>query len=271
MPVKTTEYAFIPKAVLRRTSRSKYAARRKCLRPNPGPPKSEGLVLRIYTYDKYRRTHARNPLKKRVSVKKSSAFLLTKIKTKNHDAQFAGRPEGMHPGVYRPLPCPCGAFLQPAGTFHGMLTGTRPVPGARTLKRRKMTRRTPAGRFPRQGRPPQASSARLPGVLGRSGGVPAHPAALRRASPGLPRVSAVPQASRRTSGASSGRPAPALHGGDRHARGAASSLHPPSGRPSPPSHINTSATSMRHFGRINGKGPAKRTLRTPDKTSGRRP
>lgn len=125
MPVKTTEYAFIPKAVLRRTSRSKYAARRKCLRPNPGPPKSEGLVLRIYTYDKYRRTHARNPLKKRVSVKKSSAFLLTKIKTKNHDAQFAGRPEGMHPGVYRPLPCPCGAFLQPAGTFHGMLTGTK--------------------------------------------------------------------------------------------------------------------------------------------------
>lgn len=35
------------------------------------------------------------------------------------------RPEGMHPGVYRPLPCPCGAFLQPAGTFHGMLTGTK--------------------------------------------------------------------------------------------------------------------------------------------------
>ena len=64
-------------------------------------------------------------MKKRVSVKKSSAFLLTKIKTKNHDAQFAGRPEGMHPGVYRPLPCPCGAFLQPAGTFHGMLTGTK--------------------------------------------------------------------------------------------------------------------------------------------------
>ena len=111
--------------MLRRTSRSGYAARRKCLRPNPGPPKSEGLVLRIYTYDKYRRTHARNPLKKRVSVKKSSAFLLTKIKTKNHDARFAGRPEGMHPGVERPLPCPCGAFLQPAGTLQGVLAGTK--------------------------------------------------------------------------------------------------------------------------------------------------
>ena len=115
MPVKTTEYAFIPQAVPLRISRSGYAARRKCLRPNPGPPKSEGLVLRIYTYDKCRRTDARNPMKKRVSVKKSSAFLLTKIKIKNHDAQFAGRPEGMHPGVDRPLPCPCGAFQQPAG------------------------------------------------------------------------------------------------------------------------------------------------------------
>ncbi len=125
MPVKTTEYAFIPKAVLRRTSRSGYAARRKCLRRNPGPPKSEGLVLRIYTYDKYHRTHARNPLEKRVSVKKSSAFLLTKIKNKNHDARFAGRPEGMCLGVERPLPRPCGAFLLPAGTLHGVLTGTK--------------------------------------------------------------------------------------------------------------------------------------------------
>lgn len=197
MPVKTTEYAFIPKAVLRRTSRSKYAARRKCLRPNPGPPKSEGLVLRIYTYDKYRRTHARNPLKKRVSVKKSSAFLLTKIKTKNHDAQFAGRPEGMHPGVYRPLPCPCGAFLQPAGTFHGMLTGTRPVPGARTLKRRKMTRRTPAGRFPRQGRPPQASSRRSGAFWGRSGAPCSPPARISRPSAGLRGPTSVPSHLRR--------------------------------------------------------------------------
>lgn len=125
MPVKTTEYAFIPQAVPLRISRSGYAARRKCLRPNPGPPKSEGLVLRIYTYDKCRRTDARNPMKKRVSVKKSSAFLLTKIKIKNHDAQFAGRPEGMHPGVYRPLPCPCGAFQQPAGMLQGVLAGTK--------------------------------------------------------------------------------------------------------------------------------------------------
>lgn len=125
MPVKTTEYAFIPQAVPLRISRSGYAARRKCLRPNPRPPKSEDLVLRIYTYDKYRRTDVGKPLKKRLSVKKRPSILLTNIKTKNHDAWFAGRPEGMHPGVYRPLPCPCGAFLQPAGTFHGMLTGTK--------------------------------------------------------------------------------------------------------------------------------------------------
>lgn len=125
MPVKTTEYAFIPKAVLRRTSRSRYAARRKCLRPNPGPPKSEDLVLRIYTYDKYRRTDVGKPLKKRLSVKKRPAILLTNIKTKNHDAWFAGRPEGMHPGVGRPLRSLSGAIRQPAGTFHGMLTGTK--------------------------------------------------------------------------------------------------------------------------------------------------
>lgn len=192
MPVKTTEYAFIPKAVLRRTSRSRYAARRKCLRPNPGPPKSEGLVLRIYTYDKYRRTHARNPLKKRVSVKKSSAFLLTKIKTKNHDAQFAGRPEGMHPGVYRPLPCPCGAFLQPAGTFHGMLTGTKA--GSRGADAEEAGDDAPDSGRPLSA-PGQASAGVFRASSGRSGGVPARPGTLRRASPGLPRVSAVPQAS----------------------------------------------------------------------------
>lgn len=124
-PLKAPEYAVIRRQVLLRISRSGYVGRRKCLRPNPGPPKSEGLVLRIYTYDKYRRTDARNPMKKRVSVKKSSAFLLTKIKTKNHDARFAGRPEGMHPGVERPLPSLCGAFLLPAGTLHGVHTGTK--------------------------------------------------------------------------------------------------------------------------------------------------
>ena len=196
MPVKTTKYAFIPQAVPLRISRSGYAARRKCLRPNPGPPKSEGLVLRIYTYDKCRRTDARNPMKKRVSVKKSSSFLLTKIKIKNHDAQFAGRPEGMHPGVDRPLPCPCGAFLQPAGTFHGMLTGTKA--GSRGADAEEAEDDAPDSGRPLSA-PGQASagvfraSSRRSGAFwGRSGGVLG---AFRRASTGLPRVSAVPQAS----------------------------------------------------------------------------
>lgn len=192
MPVKTTEYAFIPKAVLRRTSRSRYAARRKCLRPNPGPPKSEGLVLRIYTYDKYRRTHARNPLKKRVSVKKSSAFLLTKIKTKTTTPSLQAVLRACIPASTGLFRAPAVRSCNPQGRSTACSRAPRPVPGARTLKRRRMTRRTPAGRFPRQGRPPQASSARLPGVLGRSGGVLG---AFRRASTGLPRVSAVPQAS----------------------------------------------------------------------------
>lgn len=180
MPVKTTEYAFIPQAVPLRISRSGYAARRKCLRPNPGPPKSEGLVLRIYTYDKCRRTDARNPMKKRVSVKKSSSFLLTKIKIKNHDAQFAGRPEGMHPGVDRPLPCPCGAFLQPAGTFHGMLTGTKA--GSRGADAEEAEDDAPDSGRPLSA-PGQASagvfraSSRRSGAFwGRSG---AHPPAFR--------------------------------------------------------------------------------------------
>lgn len=180
MPVKTTEYAFIPQAVPLRISRSGYAARRKCLRPNPGPPKSEGLVLRIYTYDKCRRTDARNPMKKRVSVKKSSSFLLTKIKIKNHDAQFAGRPEGMHPGVNRPLPCPCGAFLQPAGTFHGMLTGTKA--GSRGADAEEAEDDAPDSGRPLSA-PGQASagvfraSSRRSGAFwGRSG---AHPPAFR--------------------------------------------------------------------------------------------
>lgn len=189
MPVKTTEYAFIPQAVPLRISRSGYAARRKCLRPNPGPPKSEGLVLRIYTYDKCRRTDARNPMKKRVSVKKSSSFLLTKIKIKNHDAQFAGRPEGMHPGVDRPLPCPCGAFLQPAGTFHGMLTGTKA--GSRGADAEEAEDDAPDSGRPLSA-PGQASAGVFRASSRRSGGVLG---AFRRASTGLPRVSAVPQAS----------------------------------------------------------------------------
>lgn len=192
MPVKTTEYAFIPQAVPLRISRSGYAARRKCLRPNPGPPKSEGLVLRIYTYDKCRRTDARNPMKKRVSVKKSSAFLLTKIKIKNHDAQFAGRPEGMHPGVDRPLPCPCGAFQQPAGMLQGVLAGTKAASRGADAEEAEDD-------APDSGRPLSAPGQASAGVFrassGRSGGVPARPGTLRRASPGLPRVSAVPQAS----------------------------------------------------------------------------
>lgn len=186
MPVKTTKYAFIPQAVPLRISRSGYAARRKCLRPNPGPPKSEGLVLRIYTYDKCRRTDARNPMKKRVSVKKSSSFLLTKIKIKNHDAQFAGRPEGMHPGVDRPLPCPCGAFLQPAGTFHGMLTGTKA--GSRGADAEEAEDDAPDSGRPLSA-PEQASagvfraSSRRSGAFwGRSGGVPAR---IHRPSAGL--------------------------------------------------------------------------------------
>lgn len=168
MPVKTTEYAFIPQAVPLRISRSGYAARRKCLRPNPGPPKSEGLVLRIYTYDKCRRTDARNPMKKRVSVKKSSAFLLTKIKIKNHDAQFAGRPEGMHPGVDRPLPCPCGAFQQPAGMLQGVLAGTKAASRGADAEEAEDD-------APDSGRPLSAPGQASAGVFrassGRSGGV----------------------------------------------------------------------------------------------------
>lgn len=189
MPVKTTEYAFIPKAVLRRTSRSRYAARRKCLRPNPGPPKSEGLVLRIYTYDKYRRTHARNPLKKRVSVKKSSAFLLTKIKTKTTTPSLQAVLRACIPASTGLFRAPAVRSCNPQGRSTACSRAPRPLPGARTLRRRKMTRRTPAGRFPRQGRPPQASSARLPGVpgafWGRSGAPWNSPARISRPSAGL--------------------------------------------------------------------------------------
>lgn len=264
-PLKAPEYAVIRRQVLLRISRSGYVGRRKCLRPNPRPPKSEDLVLRIYTYDMYRRTDVGKPLKKRFSVKKRPAILLTNIKTKNHDARFAGRPEGMHPGVGRPLRSLSGAIRQPAGTLQGVLPGTPPASRGGDVEEAEDDAQGSDSPLPA---PEEASASLFRVFRSVRKRQEAHPPAFRRPSP----ASAVSQARRRTFFREPRpRRSTAEGGTHRHARDSAFGRRPPPTRPSPSPHINTSATSMRHFGRINGKGPAKRTLRTPYKTSGRRP